>query len=142
MAEFNFYHSIEVRYGDLDPQGHVNNARFLTYMEQARIEYISQLGLWNGGSFQEIGIILADIQVSFRAPILFGMQVLAGVRISRLGNKSLVMDYRLADAETGQEFAAGSSVIVTYDYPSERTIPIPDSWRKVIAEFEGLSLDS
>lgn len=142
MAEFNFYHSIEVRYGDLDPQGHVNNARFLTYMEQARIEYIRQLGLWNGGSFQEIGIILADIQVSFRAPILFGMQVLAGVRISRLGNKSLVMDYRLADAETGQEFAAGSSVIVTYDYPSERTIPIPDSWRKVIAEFEGLSLDS
>jgi acyl-CoA thioester hydrolase len=142
MAEFNFYHSIEVRYGDLDPQGHVNNARFLTYMEQARIEYIRQLGLWNGGSFQEIGIILADIQVSFRAPILFGMQVLAGVRISRLGNKSLVMDYRLADAETGQEFAAGSSVIVTYDYPSERTIPIPDSWREVIAEFEGLSLDS
>jgi acyl-CoA thioesterase FadM len=68
--------------------------------------------------------------------------VLAGVRISRLGNKSLVMDYRLADAETGQEFAAGSSVIVTYDYPSERTIPIPDSWREVIAEFEGLSLDS
>ena len=142
MAEFNFYHSIEVRYGDLDPQGHVNNARFLTYMEQARIEYIRQLGLWNGGSFQEIGIILADIQVSFRAPILFGMQVLAGVRISRLGNKSLVMDYRLADAQTGQEFAAGSSVIVTYDYPSERTIPIPDSWREVIAEFEGLSLDS
>jgi len=142
MAEFNFYHSIEVRYGDLDPQGHVNNARFLTYMEQARIEYIRRLGLWNGGSFQDIGIILADIQVSFRAPILFGMQVLTGVRISRLGSKSLVMDYRLADAQTGQEFAAGSSVIVTYDYPSERTIPIPDSWRKVIAEFEGLSLDS
>jgi len=142
MAEFNFYHPIEVRYGDLDPQGHVNNARFLTYMEQARIEYIRRLGLWNGGSFQDIGIILADIQVSFRAPILFGMQVLTGVRISRLGSKSLVMDYRLADAQTGQEFAAGSSVIVTYDYPSEQTIPIPDSWRKVIAEFEGLSLDS
>jgi acyl-CoA thioester hydrolase len=142
MAEFNFYHPIEVRYGDLDPQGHVNNARFLTYMEQARIEYIRRLGLWNGGSFQDIGIILADIQVSFRAPILFGMQVLTGVRISRLGSKSLVMDYRLVDAQTGQEFAAGSSVIVTYDYPSERTIPIPDSWRKVIAEFEGLSLDS
>ena len=142
MAEFNFYHSIEVRYGDLDPQGHVNNARFLTYMEQARREEIRRLGLWNGGSFQDIGIILADIQVSFRAPILFGMQVLTGVRISRLGSKSLVMDYRLVDAQTGQEFAAGSSVIVTYDYPSERTIPIPDSWRKVIAEFEGLPLDS
>ena len=37
MADFRFYHPIEVRYGDLDPQGHVNNARYLTYLEQARI---------------------------------------------------------------------------------------------------------
>jgi len=44
MAEFNYYHPIEVRYGDLDPQGHVNNARYLTYFEQARINYIAHLG--------------------------------------------------------------------------------------------------
>jgi hypothetical protein len=51
MNEFRFYHPIEVRYSDLDPQGHVNNAKFLTYLEQARIEYIGKLGLWDGSSF-------------------------------------------------------------------------------------------
>ena len=49
MTKFRYYHLIEVRYGDLDPQGHVNNACYLTYMEQARIGYIQHLGLWAGG---------------------------------------------------------------------------------------------
>ncbi|NOY99067.1 MAG: acyl-CoA thioesterase, partial [Chloroflexi bacterium] len=39
MSDFHFYHPIVVRYGDLDPQGHLNNARYLTYFEQARIHY-------------------------------------------------------------------------------------------------------
>jgi hypothetical protein len=60
MNEYNFYYPIEVRYGDLDPQGHVNNAKYLTYMEQARVAYIRRLGVWKGDSFLDIGIILAD----------------------------------------------------------------------------------
>ena len=44
MSQFRFYHPIEVRYGDLDPQGHVNNAKHLTYFEQARISYMVELG--------------------------------------------------------------------------------------------------
>src|SRR5512133_2916352 len=99
MDEFRFYHPIEVRYGDLDPQGHVNNARYLTYMEQARIHYIRAVGLWDGHSFLDIGIIVADAHLTFKAPILFGQQVQVGARVTRLGNKSLTMEYRLRDAQ-------------------------------------------
>lgn len=139
MTEFSFYHPIEVRYGDLDPQGHVNNARLLTYMEQARIEYIRQSGLWDGDSFQDIGIILADAQVTFHAPILYAQSVHVGVRVARLGNKSMTMEYRIEEPNTGRSFASGSTVIVTYDYHTERTIPIPDRWRQIIAGLEGLA---
>jgi acyl-CoA thioester hydrolase len=69
MANFHFYHLIEVRYGDLDPQGHVNNAKFLSYMEQARVFYLKQLMLWEGGSFLNMGIILADVQLTFKKAI-------------------------------------------------------------------------
>ena len=48
MTLFHYYHPVEVRYSDLDPQGHLNNASYLTYFEQARINYIVQLGLWQG----------------------------------------------------------------------------------------------
>jgi acyl-CoA thioester hydrolase len=140
MSEFNFYLPVEVRYGDLDPQGHVNNAKYLTYMEQARIEYIHQSGLWEGGSFQDIGIILADAHITFQASIHYGQPVLVGVRVSRLGNKSMTMEYRLEDAQSGEGLASGSTTVVTYDYRSQQTIPIPDHWRKIISQIEGLAI--
>jgi acyl-CoA thioester hydrolase len=138
MAEFHYYHPIEVRYGDLDPQGHLNNAKYLTYFEQARIAYIAHLGLWTSGSFSDIGIILADAHVTFRSAVRFGQKVRVGVRVSRLGNKSLNMEYRLEDQDTGAELASGSTVLVAYDYRTGRTIPVPENWRRTIAAFENL----
>jgi acyl-CoA thioester hydrolase len=142
MPNFRFYHPIEVRYGDLDPQGHVNNAKYLTYLEQARISYIRHLNLWEGGSFLEIGIILADVQVTFLAPILFGQAVKVGARVTRLGNKSMTMGYEIEDHQSRQILATGSSVLVAYDYDTERTIPIPDHWRRTISEFEQIEPNS
>jgi acyl-CoA thioester hydrolase len=139
MAEFRFYYPIDVRYGDLDPQGHLNNAKYLTYIEQARIHYIKQLGLWDGISFLDIGIILADVHLTFRSPIHFGQPVRVGVRVSRLGNKSLSMEYRLEDAGNGQELARGSTVSVAYNYHERETIPLPTEWRTAITNFEGLT---
>jgi acyl-CoA thioester hydrolase len=142
MADFRFYQPITVRYGDLDPQGHVNNARYLTYLEQARVAYVRSLGLWDGGSFTDIGIILADIHLTFKAPILFGQAIQVGLRISRLGNKSMDMYYTIEETQTGQKFASASTVIVAYDYHSDATIPIPDNWRRAIMNFENIPIDA
>jgi acyl-CoA thioester hydrolase len=142
MPNFRFYHPIEIRYGDLDPQGHVNNAKYLTYMEQARISYIRHLNLWEGGSFLKIGIILADVQVTFLAPILFGQAVRVGTRVTRLGNKSMTMGYEIEDHQSRQIQATGSSVLVAYDYDTEMTIPIPEHWRRTISEFEQIEPNS
>ncbi|MBM3145564.1 MAG: hypothetical protein FJ010_11460 [Chloroflexi bacterium] len=137
MTQFRFYHPITVRYGDLDPQGHVNNARYLTFMEQARVSYVKHLGLWDGGSFFDFGVIMADAHVTFRAPILWGQPIRVGMRIARLGTKSLDSFYLIEDAETGQVLAEGSSVLVAYDYHTSSTIPIPDEWREIIEAYEG-----
>ena len=128
-----------MRYGDLDPQGHVNNAKYLTYMEQARVAYLRHLGLWEGGSFLEIGIILADAHITFRAPIQFGAALRVGVCISRLGNKSMQSEYRIEEAADGREYASGASVLVAYDYQRGQTVALPEAWREKIAEFEGLT---
>jgi len=139
VTHFRFYHPVEVRYGDLDPQGHVNNAKYLTYFEQARIAYIQHLGLWDGSDFMSIGVILADVHLTFRSPVRFGQKIQVGVCISHLGTKSLRMEYSLVDLLNGQEVAAGSSVQVTYDYNNQSTIPIPENWRQIISAFEDLS---
>jgi acyl-CoA thioester hydrolase len=137
MREYRFYHPVEVRYGDLDPQGHLNNAKYLTFMEQTRVQYFLKLGLWDGGSFMHIGIILADAQVTFKAPILFGQDVRVGMRVSKIGKKSITMEYCIQEAGTGQIFATGTSVAVAYDYLKAITVPVSDAWRQVISDFEG-----
>ncbi|MGB9672504.1 MAG: acyl-CoA thioesterase [Anaerolineales bacterium] len=138
MSNFHFYHPIEIRYGDLDPQGHVNNAKYLTYMEQARIQYIKNLGLWKGESFLDVGIILAEARVTYLIPIQFGMDIEVGVRVTRLGNKSLDMEYSIQDHAAAVELASGMSVLVAYDYRDKQTIPIPELWRQTIAKFEAI----
>jgi acyl-CoA thioester hydrolase len=139
MNQFRFFHPIEVRYGDLDPQGHVNNARFLTYFEQTRVAYLIHLGLFKKGqSFLEVGIILAEARVSYLLPVDFGTQVQVGARTTRLGNKSMEMAYSLQEATSDLEFAAGSAILVAFDYHANKSIPIPENWRKTIIEFENL----
>jgi acyl-CoA thioester hydrolase len=139
MTTFKFFHPTEVRYGDLDPQGHVNNANHLTYFEQARIAYMIELELFTKNqSFMEIGVILADVHVAYLAPIYFGERIKVGVHISKLGNKSMTWAQNIVDAKTGKELAKGEVIMVTYDYKEEKTINIPHEWREKIKVFEGL----
>jgi len=139
MTDFHFHHLIEVRYGDLDPQGHVNNAKFLTYIEQGRISYLRHLKLWEGGSFLDIGVIMADVHLTFKKAIQFGDPLRVCVRISRLGNKSMDSEYYIEDMRDASVFATGSSVLVAFDYRKNRSVPIPGEWRKVIMQFEGMA---
>ena len=141
MSDFRFYHSIEVRYGDLDPQGHVNNAKHLTYFEQARIAYMVELGLFTKDqSFMEIGVILADVHITYLAPIHFGEHIKVGVHAVKLGTKSMTWAQNIVDVKTGKELAKGEVIMVTYDYKEEKTINIPHKWREIIKQFEGLKI--
>ena len=141
MSDFRFYHPIEVRYGDLDPQGHVNNAKHLTYFEQARIHYMIELGLFTKDqSFMQIGVIVADVHITYLEPIYFGQNIKVGVHTAKLGSKSMTWEQNIVDADTGREFARGEVIIVTYDYKDEKTIPVPQEWRERITSFEGLKV--
>lgn len=142
MSNFRFYHPIEVRYGDLDPQGHVNNANHLTYFEQARVAYMIELGLFTKDqSFMEIGVILADVHITYFEPIYFGQNIKVGVHAAKFGNKSMTWSQNIVDADTGKELAKGEVVIVTYDYKEGKTIPVPQEWKTKMMEFEGLKLE-
>jgi len=141
MADFHFYHPIEIRYGDLDPQGHVNNAKHLTYFEQARVQYMVELGLFvKDQSFMEIGVILADVHITYLEPIYFGQEIKVGVRAAKLGTKSMTWEQNIVDISTGKELAMGEVVLVTYNYKEEKTIPIPAEWRDKINQFESVEV--
>lgn len=137
MDTYHFYHPIEVRYGDIDAQRHVNNARFFTFMEQARVHYLMNLGLWSAGDFDQIGIILAEQSCTYLAPISLQQSIEVGVRTQRIGEKSMEMAYSLRDAANHKVHATGSSILVAYDYQSGRSIRVPETWREILETFEG-----
>ena len=141
MVGFKFYIPITVHYGDIDAQWHVNNARYVSYIEQARIEYLKQLGLFDGKTYLDLKGIIADVHVSYLAPIVFGQSIRVGTRTVRIGNKSISFEYVIEDESSGKILSTAEVVVVTYDYRNQQSIPVPDDWRKKIAEYEGLSFD-
>lgn len=134
--DFRLFHTLEVRYGDIDAQRHLNNARYFTFMEQARIEYILQVGLWDGGDFEGVGMILAEQKCTYLKPILFGQSIDVGVRISRLGNKSFTMEYLFVETGKTEPLAHGYSIQVAFDYTSQSSIMIPDEWRQLVEAYK------
>ncbi len=140
MPDFRFSCPIIVRYSDLDPQGHVNNARYLSYFEQARVVYIQHLELWDGKSFLDLGFVLANAHVDFKAPILLSDDIQIKMRVSRIGEKSLEMEYQIAGVMDEKVYATGSTTLVAYNYREGRTVPIPAAWREAIAAFENMEI--
>ena len=137
MTDYKFFHPTEIRYGDLDPQGHVNNAKYLTYFEQARVHYLIQLGLFSRDqSFMEIGVVIADIHIAYHAATHYDDNIKVGVKTARIGGKSLTVEQCVMDADTGKIKASGTVVMVTYDYKDLKSIPVPDEWKTKIREFE------
>ena len=136
MPDFHFYYPIQVRYGDLDPQWHVNNAHIVTFLEQARFAYLLALSLFDGEHFLELGLIVADVHVTFLAPIQLTQKIRIGVRVARIGVKSLTFEY-LVEEETGPTpLARAETVMVAFDYHTHTSQPVSDAWRQKITHFE------
>ena len=112
MEGFDFVHRDTVRFRDVDAMGHVNNAVYLTYLEDARIAFLRPLG----ADVPEM--ILARAEVDFRAPLSEGDQLEIGVRPVRVGTKSFELAY---EVRVGEMVAAeAKTVLVSYDYSAGR----------------------
>lgn len=128
---YPFKVSITVSFRDLDALGHVNNAVYLTYLEQARIGY--GLQLTGGTNVADLAFILAEATVSYLRPAHFGDELEVGVRIGEIGTKSFVMDYSIQRRSDRELIARGRTVQVWYSYQLQRSQPVPETFRAAVA---------
>jgi acyl-CoA thioester hydrolase len=134
---FTYYHPITVRFADLDPQGHVNNAVYLTYLESARLGYYEKAGIWGREAGMKTGMVVAHIDIDYLAPIFFGQDIQVGVRLARLGQKSFTLAFLIETVPGKVPLARATSVMVAYDSATEQSIPVPLDWREKILYLEG-----
>jgi acyl-CoA thioester hydrolase len=133
MEGFRFVHAQEVTFRDLDVFGHVNNAVYLTYIENARLGYLREaLGV---ESLEDLLVILAKVRIDFRSRASLGEVLEIGARVSRIGTKSLDVDHEVRGPDA-RLVAVASTTLVTFDYRGDTTMPVPDLWRERIESFE------
>jgi acyl-CoA thioester hydrolase len=116
-AEFSYVHRDRVRFRDCDAMGHVNNAVYSTYLEEARIAVLGDL----------IGFILARVEIDFRSELRNGEDVEVKTRCSRIGTKSFDLEHVIS--ADGRVVAEARSVLVSYDYEFGASIEVPAELR-------------
>jgi acyl-CoA thioester hydrolase len=133
---FSHRTTLEVRFRDIDAFGHVNNAVFFSYVEQARIRYLLDV-LQPATPFDRMPLILARVELDYRSPIQFGEQVTVETRVERVGRTSFAMAHRMTAGPDARLVGDVQTVLVTYDYAEARPMPVPDEWRRRFAAHEG-----
>jgi acyl-CoA thioester hydrolase len=158
LPDFPFAISFYVWFRDLDAMGHVNNATYFTYFEQARTRY--WLSLLSGetptsplapprpqeNDYRRLGFIVVHAECDFVSGAEMGESLLVGVRLPEIRKSSFVLEYRIVTGEkTGSDadsrlVATGKTIQACYDWDAKKTLPFPDDLRKKVEAREGARL--
>ncbi len=114
-----------IAWGDMDALGHVNNARYLDYFQEARIEWLRELNIHLQGN---TGPVVVHIAATFLKPVVYPAVVTLRSTIHSIGNSSMVMEHELYHNE--QLMTQGTSKIVWVDYTQGKSVPLPEVIRK------------
>ena len=132
-----FRFRIAPRWGDLDAMNHVNNATYLRYLEEARIQWLTALDTpWFDDDHAPV---LASATVNYRMPVEYPSQVDVELFATRIGSSSLTIGHRIVDAGNGALHSDGQVVVVWVDRRSGKPVPLPDGIRAAAGRIARLS---
>jgi acyl-CoA thioester hydrolase len=135
--------TITVRFRDLDPMGHVNNAVYASYLEMARVAYIAALAKVQGRQTamlenpSDLNWIVAELTIAYKSPAHLGEVLDVGIKLTSAGRTSFVFDYAVTEQQSGRLVATGRSVQVMYDYEQRHKMPVPDELLAAAAKLQG-----
>ena len=118
-----------VRWRDLDAFNHVNNSKYLSYLEEARLHWM--LGVPGQGLDDDVAPVVAAAHLNYRRPIEWPKQVRITLFVERLGNTSLTVGHRIVDAEDADSlYCDGHVVMVWIDRQTGQAAPLPPAVRE------------
>jgi acyl-CoA thioester hydrolase len=163
----NIWYPVQIRFRDLDPLSHVNNAVFFTYFEEARSYYFDSLRLerWPSSEQDQLvqhsaqeetlvhtprirttstgahyGILIKENTCTYELPIVHADEVEIGIEVSHVGRSSIIMHLQIrARQEPTRLFATGRTVMVWCNYRTGRPAPVPPILRAAFERIEGRS---
>ena len=129
IADYSQHYELKTRWKDIDSFGHVNNAVFLTYIEDARIMYFKS---WNITGKQK-SLIVASIKIDYLRQVKHPSTLIVGQKVSRLGNSSFDIKSTIFITNNLQPAATSIVSCVCFDYQQNKSVPVYD---EIKADFQ------
>ena len=121
---------VPVRWGDLDAMGYVNNSRYFTFFEQARVQWLRSLSdEWN---FTRVGPMLAHASCDFRRPLPYPATLEIDIYAEPPGRTSLKTYYEVRVEGEGTLYAQGEATLVWVNADTESPEPLPEAFRAAL----------
>ena len=135
LTDYKFIAPVTIRFSDIDAVGHVNNATYLTYFEEARFSYWREAIDWK---FSDHGVIVGRSEVNYLKPIMLHDKIACYVRTTRIGNSSFdIMQVLVRITAAGEEICTtGKTVCISYDYSANKSVSIPKNERHRMIEYD------
>ena len=126
---------LQLRFGDTDAMGHVNNAKVVTYLELGRVRFFADV--LGAERVEDIRFILAEVSCRYRVPILLHDLVRVRMHVTDVARSSFRFRCELFDPRDGRVFVEAETVQVMYDYTTGRPRPIDESFLAKVREYVG-----
>lgn len=127
-------HEIEiyVRFSETDAAGHVNNASYFFYFEEARIKLIEQMGYKVNGKISMSSVILASTTCDYISQAYAGQTLKLKTSVAKVGNKSFTLSHLLTQSETDTVVARASATLVCFNFDEQKSETIPEEVREIL----------
>lgn len=138
LSQFKHIKNIEIRYDDLDTLGHVNNKAYLSYLEEARIDYHKQLFNWKHEL--EFNAVVAKIEINYRKPLYYTDKLMVYTRLLNTGTKSFELESyfitKTNNPDVISKVADAKVVLVAIDPLTGHPVNLPEKEKQLLLEFE------
>lgn len=133
MTTKTFLHEkiFPIAWGDMDALGHVNNARYFDYFQEARIEWLATLEL---DLYQAVGPVIVHTQCTYLKPVIYPATLRLTSHVHTIGRTSFIIDHELFKDD--QLMAHGACKIVWIDYKRNKSVALPDNLLKTLKDLK------
>ena len=136
MEGYNTVVEQDIRWGDMDSMGHVNNTLFFRYMESVRIEYFEKILFWDSMKNTGVGPILASTSCKFKAPLAYPDTESVGAKTTLISEHGFTMNFSIISNKLNREVAEGEARMVSYDYNNHKKAPLPKEVLQKIKDLD------
>ena len=130
---------VQIRFSDVDQYGHMNNSSYFSIYDLAKTSYMRDV--FGDKNWRDLGIVVANINADFLAPVFFSDDLYIETTVIHLGNKSFTLLQRAINKASGVLKCQCRTVMVGYDMATKEPVELPDSFKKTICEYEGKTLE-